>query len=98
MDFIRRTENWTELELFVNPVEQHLGTVIAATAVVLFVALELLFLHCVFWLGQHVYTGTCLHANDTQTAGSLTAAREIFNFHFCFWSSLHIDILLAVEA
>ena len=32
---------------------------------------ELLFLHHVFRLGQHVYTGTCLHANDTQTAGSL---------------------------
>uniref|UniRef100_A0A671XFT9 Fibronectin type-III domain-containing protein n=1 Tax=Sparus aurata TaxID=8175 RepID=A0A671XFT9_SPAAU len=36
----------------------------------------------VFWLGQHVYTGTCLHANDTQTAGSLTAASASFNFHF----------------
>ena len=46
-----------------------------------------------FWLGQHVYTGTCLHANDTQTAGSLTAVSTIFNFHFCFWSSLHIDIV-----
>ena len=34
----------------------------------LFVIPKLLFLHYVFWLGQHVYTGTCLHANDTQTA------------------------------
>ena len=33
-----------------------------------FVAPELLFLHHMFWLDQHVYTGICLHANDTQTA------------------------------
>ena len=64
----------------------------------LFVAPKLLFLYHVFWLGQHVYTRTCLHANDTQTAGSLTAASAIFNFHFCFWSSLHSDILPAVGA
>ena len=64
----------------------------------LFVAPELLFLHYVFWLGQHVYAGTGLHANDTQTAWSLTAASAIFNFHFHFWSSSHIDILLAVGA
>ena len=50
----------------------------------LFVAPELLFLHHMFWLGQHVYTGTCLHANDTQTAGSLTAVSAIFNFSFYF--------------
>ena len=55
----------------------------------LFVAPELLFLYCVFWLGQHVYTRTCLHANDTQSAGSLTAVSAIFNFHFRFWSSSH---------
>ena len=35
---------------------------------------KLLLLHHVFWLGQHMYTGTCLNANETQTAGSLTAA------------------------
>ena len=46
----------------------------------LFVAPELLFLHNVFWLGWHVYTETCLHANDTQTAGSLTA---VCVFIFC---------------
>ena len=28
----------------------------------LFVAPKLLFLNNVFWLGQHMYTGTCLHA------------------------------------
>ena len=55
----------------------------------LFVAPELLFFHYVFWLGQHVYTRTCLHANDTQTAWSLSAVSADFNFHFCFWSSLH---------
>ena len=54
----------------------------------LFVAPELLFLHYVFWLGQHVYTGTCLHANNTQTAGSLAAVSTIFNFHFRFWSKV----------
>ena len=32
------------------------------------VAPKLLFLHYVFWLGRHVYTRTCLHANKTQTA------------------------------
>ena len=63
----------------------------------LFVAPELLFLHYVFWLGQHVYTGTCLHANDTQTAGSLTAASATFNVHFCFRSSLRIYILSIVR-
>ena len=63
----------------------------------LFVAPELLFLHHVFWLGQHVYTGTCLHANDTQTAGSLTAASATFIFHFHFRSSLHIYILPIVR-
>ena len=52
----------------------------------------------VFWLGRHMYTGTCFHANDTQTVGSLTAARAIFNFHFHFWSSSHTNILLAVGA
>ena len=55
-----------------------------------FLAPELLFLHHVFWLGQHMYTGTCLHANDTQTAGSLTAASATFNFHFRSSSRIHI--------
>ena len=32
---------------------------------------ELLFLHYVFWFGQHVYMETCLHANDTQMGHSL---------------------------
>ena len=63
----------------------------------LFVAPELLFLHHVFWLGQYVYTGTCLHANDTQTAGSLTAASKTFNFHFRFRSSSRIHILLLIR-
>ena len=36
-------------------------------ASLLFVAPKILFLHYVFWLGRHVYTGTCLYANDTQT-------------------------------
>ena len=67
-------------------------------ASLLFVAPGLLFLHYVFWLGWHVYTGTCLHANDTQTARSLTAASTIFNFHFSFWSISHVYILLAVGA
>ena len=62
----------------------------------LFVAPELLYPHRVFWLGQHVYTRTCLHANDTQTAGSLTAASTTFNFHFRFWSSSQTEILQAV--
>ena len=53
---------------------------------------ELFFLHYVFWLGQHVYTGTCLHVNDTQTAGSLTAVSATFNFHFRLRSSSHIHI------
>ena len=70
----------------------------SSPVVLLFVAPELLFLHHVFWLGQHVYAGTWLHASDTQTAGSLTAASAIFNFHFHFWSSLHIYILPAVGA
>ena len=59
---------------------------------------ELLFPDHVFWLGQHVYTRTCIHANNTQTAGSLAAVSAIFNFHFCFGSSSHIDILKAVGA
>ena len=33
----------------------------------LFVVPELLYLHHMFWLGWHVYTGTCLHVNVTQT-------------------------------
>ena len=57
----------------------------------LFVAPELLFLY-VFWLGQHVYTRTCLHAKDTQTAVSLTAASATFNFHFHCRSSSYIYI------
>ena len=59
--------------------------------------LKLLFLHYVFWLGQHVYTRTCLHANVTQTAGSLTAASTIFNFHFRFWSTLCNHVLPLVK-
>ena len=70
----------------------------ARPAGLLFVAPKLLFLHYEFWSDQHVITGTCLHANDTHTAESLTAASAIFNFHFCFWSSSHIDILPAVGA
>ena len=59
-------------------------------ASLLFVPPKLLFLHCVLvGLGQHVYTGTCLHANDTQTAGSLTAGAQFFTFtvvleHFAY--------------
>ena len=53
--------------------------------------------HCSCRLGQHLHTWTCLHANDTQTAGSLTAASAIFNFRFSFLSSLHIHILPAVD-
>ena len=64
----------------------------------LFVVPKLLFLHHVFWLGQHMYTGTCLCANNTQTGGSLTAASAIFNFHFCFWSSSYSDMLPVVGA
>ena len=60
-----------------------------------FLAPELLFLYHVFWLGQHMYTGTCLHANDTQTAESLTAARAILN---SFLEQFAIDILAAVGA
>ena len=51
----------------------------------------------VFRFGQHVYTGTCLHANDTQTAGSLSAMSTTFNFSFHFWSSLRIHILPVVR-
>ena len=66
-------------------------------ASLLFMALELLFLHYVFWLGRHVYTGSCLHASNTQTAGSLTAASSTFNFHFPFQSSSRINILQTVR-
>ena len=53
----------------------------------------------VFWLSRHLYTGTCLHASDTQTTCYwVTAASTIFNFHLRFWSSSHIHILLAVGA
>ena len=62
-----------------------------------FVAPELLFPYYVFWLGRHVYTGTCLHANDTKTAGSFTAASATLNFHFRFRSSSRIYTLLAVS-
>ena len=64
----------------------------------LFMAPELLFLHHVFWLGKHMYIGTCLHANDIQIAGSLTAVSAIFNFQFCCLNSSHGDIVPAVGA
>ena len=41
-------------------------------------------LHYVFHLGQQVYTGTCLHANDTQTTGSFTVAVQFLTFTFVF--------------
>ena len=80
----------------VSPISAVLNRLIQPTGL-LFVAPELLFLHHVFWLSQHVYTGTCLHANDTQTAGLLTAASATFNFHFRFRSSSRIHILPVVR-
>lgn len=57
----------------------------------IFVAPELLFLHYVFWLGQHVYIGTSMSMIHRHPASATYCRNTIFNFHFHFWSSLHID-------